>query len=243
MIHNVRVVLILVGVLLLSGCGTMNKAAFDGTKRFALVSIACNDTIGVNGGNPNGAGATSVLGMVQSIGSDVGFSEEAAPVFKEILPDIKRAFRKNGHYKLLSERKVLRSRAYKNMKGADPDGIFVDMILANGYKLFEDKDQLAQLAKELKVDGVIAVRVGLGYAFSGLNLAGLVSAGAHNAKVMYSVVVVDPDGNTLWADNYEIESDESVAALGEAVNFPKLRPYLVATAKKGIKETLAKLDE
>lgn len=243
MANNFRLVLISVAILLLSGCGTLNKQAFNGTKTFALVSVACNDTIGVNGGNPTRGGATSLLGMVQSIGSDVGFSEKAEPVFKEILPDIKMALRKNGHYKLMSEKKTLRSKAYKNMKGEDPDGFFVDMVVADGYKLFREKENLAQLAKDLNVDGVISVTVSLGYGFSGLNLAGLVSAGAHSAKVMYTVEVVDADGNALWADNYEIESDESVAALGEAVNFPKLRPYLVATAKKGIKETLAKLDE
>jgi len=238
-----KIVLMAALALLLSACGTLQKQAFDGTKTFALVTIACNDTISVSSGNPNG-GTGSLLGLVQAAGSDVGFSEKAEPVFKQVLPEIKQAFRQNnGHFRLLSEKKMLRSAAYRNATGEDPNGFFVSMVLPEKYKLIRDKDQMKQLAQELNVDGVITVSMYLGYGFSGLNLAGLVSAGSHSAKVGYVVAVIDRDGNTLWSDNIEVVSDESVPALGEAVNFPKLQPLLVATAKKGVHDVLHKLDE
>ncbi|HXH71660.1 MAG TPA: hypothetical protein VNI58_02475 [Mariprofundaceae bacterium] len=227
--------------LLLASCGTLQKQAFDGTKTYALVSIACNDKISVNSGNQAG-GPASILGMVQSVGKDVGYSEKAEPVFKEILPEIKTAFRQDRHFKLLPENKVLRSAAYKNVAGEDPKGFFVSMVLPDKYKLIRDKDQLKQLARDLNVDGVITVSVYMGYGFSGLNLGGLVSAGAHSAKVGYLIAAVDRDGNTLWSDNIEVVSDKSVPALGDAVNFPKLEPLLVATAKKGVHDVLHKLD-
>lgn len=240
-LNRVRVPLLATALLavLLTGCtGTLKKEAFNGTKTYAIVTIATNEDIQVNHGQ-----AGSLLGLVQAADKDVGYSEDSIDLFKKVKPKLIKAFSSNSHFKLMPERSVLRSKAYRNIKGEKAGFLWTDYHLAKDYKFFSEKETFAKLASDLHVDGVIFIKVDFVVGFSGVNIAGLVSGGKHYAHTYLTIGVVDRNGETLWQDYVDGESEEGVATIGESANFKKLRPYFEESAGNAIKDLLAKLDE
>lgn len=226
-------------MLLLTGCtGTLKKEAFNGTKTYAIVTIATNEDIRVDSGQ-----ASSLLGLVQAADKDIGYSEDSINIFNKVKPKLIKAFSRNSHFKLMPESRVLRSKAYRRIKGEKPGFLWADYHLAKDYKFFTEKETFAKLAGDLNVDGVIFIKVDFSVGFSGVNVAGLVSGGKHHAMTFLTVGVIDRNGETLWQDHVDGECEKGVMAIGESANFKKLRPYFEESADSAIKNLMAKLEE
>ncbi len=95
----------------------------------------------------------------------------------------------------------------------------------------------------MRVDGAINVSLNYGYGFTGVNAAGIISAGYHKAQVLLTINAVDRDGSIIWRETVNIPSDKKLPAIGESVNFAKLRPLLMQATRKAARELMKKLDK
>ncbi len=232
--------LALVVMVALTGCVISPKSfkadAFGKKKRFAVVTIVSSPKISGNSGN------SSITGMVKAVGKKSGYSADANKIFKASVPIVMRELKKSRHFTLVPESKIIRSKRYKALEGDPPKILWAKMLVAKGYKYF-GKAKFKNMAKELRVDGAINVSLNYGYGFSGVNIAGAVSAGYHKAQVLLTINAVDRDGNIVWRETVNITSDKKLPAIGESVNFTKLRPLLMQATRKAAKELVKRLDK
>ncbi len=155
---------------------------------------------------------------------------------------------KSRRFRLAPESAVLSSRPYNAIKDTGP--MFTG-DLAPGYKGFSITDEqknIRALAKELKAKGFLVVSASYNAKKSGLAIGGLLpvpialSAGSVTASVTYMVVVYDVNGDVLWQDSVEIESDDGVTVVMGVGNYKALHPKLIDLAKAASRQVLANLD-
>lgn len=226
---------------LLSGCAmqTYRKDAFGKSKTYAVVTLAAMPKVEVYAG-PNGG--RSLTGMLKSAKSDVGYSDKADKILADTTPLLLQELDKSRQFRLLPSDSVLGHRAYKGSAPDEPKVLMTTFALPAGYRYFKDKAKLAKLAGELKVDGVIVVHVTYTAAFNGVQAFGLVAGGRHRGKTSLAVAAYDRKGQPVWTDHVEHVSEESLSAVGEAVNFVKLQPLLVSSTRGAARQLVGRLD-
>ncbi len=148
----------------------VDKKAFGADKRYAVVTIASIKYF-------HGAkGMTQVLKKSENIpGADT------QPLIDKLSAQVIKTFQDSEHFILVPEDEVLNSEAYK--KAVEDERkkkvlLFkLETTTANRYKYFSEPDTLAQLAKDMGVDGVITILIDFnivtkksGFSYKGLSL-------------------------------------------------------------------------
>jgi hypothetical protein len=234
-------------VLLLSGCATsMYKAeAFTPAKRYAVVSIVAGEDI--DGGSRPGMGAT-LSGMLKAgLSSESGFSASSAKILEETAPRVVKALTSQNRFAVLTDKAT---KANAGFKAAITDEPVVKLAflqtrynVAPGYKFFVDEKKLGELARKMKVDGVIVVRLYYKAGESKVGVGGILAAGTHSGITTMEVWAVDGNGQRIWTDTFSETSKDSVAFIGDAVNFVTLHPLLLQSTDAAIASMMAKLDK
>ena len=177
--------------------------------------------------------------------------QDTQPVLDKLRPEVMKAFRKSRHLKVKSEKRVLKSKSYKNLKPDEPVQkvlfMTVELNTAKGYKFITDPQKLSSLAKDLNVDGVIVV--GMNFSVSS-GVAAALGLGVKRFKVVsgVSAMAYDRNGNLVWKDAVHKSSelaDSQLAVIADvrSVNFKKLKPYALKAAKEGLHDLVARLDD
>lgn len=240
---------------LLTGCATrvitgapdVDKAAFGKGKRFAIVTIASTKTFQ---GNRSLADAFKDADQIPGANTQ--------PMINQLDPRIVRALGRSGHFQLLPESRVLRSAAYRNV-AEDPRNMkvmmfTVDMNVAGQYKYLSEPQKMAALARDLKVDGVIAVHMTFNIANSGgaFSINGL-SFGkrTYSATASAGVMAYNREGAVIWKDTTvkEAEPDDSRAIIVidtgafTSADFEKMQPSAIEIGAKAVDVLMTRLDD
>jgi len=196
--------------------------AFDDTKTYAVVTIASTEEIAqgnkkfsewLKGDNP---------------------ARDSQRMLEEVKPIILKALGRSGHFRLLPERDVIRSAAYRGMPPHEAHYMLTDWHVPAGYRFFIKDEEFAALARGLDVDGVIFVGVNFDVLLKGL------SAFGHSYM---SVGAFDRDGRTVWKDAVFAQSDRAIGHKGGTVIYEELRPLLLDATDQAAGALLAKLDD
>lgn len=247
--------IIVLGVLmmlltLLGGCTSMQARVkpeeFGQDKTYALVSIVAAPQLINYSSNQS----SSLSGLVKAVGSERGFTESSRHSLDASVVRIRKQLAGSHAFRLLPEGKMMRNRAFKALPQGEQTvhvGMFpVTTLSARGYaNLGLQKGtatEAGKLATALGVDGVIIVQVNYGYGFGGVNVAGLVSAGKHNAIVAATVTAFNRHGELVWQETVQQKSAHGIPTIGESVNFRKLRPLLVETAEQAMLRLVSDLE-
>lgn len=226
-------VLLLFSFLAACSYHMVKSEAFGAKKTYAVVSIQAFPKI-----QPQGQQQGSLTGLAKRAGKDSGLNTDSAEVLEQSVPLFIKALKSSGSFTLMPEETVLASKAYAGAQADDPKVAFTTYKTPKGYKFLSMKDsaKLGLLAKKLKVDGVIVLNVQYGYVFSGVNVAGLVSAGKQRGFVRLFVLTYDRSGALVWKDMVAKTSEASIGAIGETGNFKKLHPLILEAAASSAKE-------
>ncbi len=231
----------------ITGSADVEKTAFNPHKKYAVVSIASVKTM---------QGEKGMVNMFKSMDEIPGTNTQ--PIIDKLKPAIYGALGKNQLFTLVPEKSVLASKAYKGL-AEDPHQMQVmfmnlDMNEAGGYKYISDEQKYAKLAKDLGVDGVIA----LTFSFNVTQSKGFVSImgismgkKSYSATVSSSVVAYDQNGKTVWKDSTmkEAEPGDAKAIIVfdtsdfGGTNFEKFHPSALDMATKGVQTLYARLDD
>ena len=253
--HLTRVLAVGAAALLLTACAPIvitgsadvDNRAFGPKKTFAVVSISAMKTF------------EGEKGLTQLFKSDEDIpGTNSQPLINAVRPKIVRALAKNRNMVLVPEKRVLTNRAYKAIQ-EDERTIsrlfFSDEInVAPGYKYLSDPKKFAQLAKALKVDGVIGIHYGFAVTSSkgGLNINGL-SFGqkSYSPIASISAVAYDREGRQIWEDTTVKQAepgDKKAIFLIDfsdvtSTDFRKMHPKAIEMGGKAMRVLLTRLDE
>jgi hypothetical protein len=172
-------------------------------------------------------------------------------VLDKLRPEVIKAFHKSKLLSVKSEKMVLNNKAYKNLTADEPvqKVLFMktELNTAKGYKFITDPKKLSGLAKDLKVDGVIAVHMNFSVS-SGV--AGGLGVGVKRFKVItgVSAIAYDRNGKQVWKDAVHKSSELADSQLAlivdvRSVDFKKLKPYAVKAGKEALNDLVARLDD
>ncbi|MEE9543172.1 MAG: hypothetical protein V3V95_05265 [Thermodesulfobacteriota bacterium] len=167
--------------LTITGKTKTDKKAFGAQKRYAVVTIASiKDFYGEKGLSQTFKKRDDIPGT------------NTQPLIDKLSAEVIKTFKGSEHFTLVPESEVLNSKAYKNAKEDDREKkilLFKAKInTAKKYKYFSDPEKLAQLAKDLKVDGVITILINFSITTgkTWISVAGL-SVGKKEYSVMTTV--------------------------------------------------------
>lgn len=229
-------------VLVLAGCMTTPYKAetFSPTKRFAVVSIVTSEEI--QAGSQQGASLSGLIKAAAS--SESGFSAKADALFQKTAPLVEKTFAGQKAIPLMPPAKVKANPAYVAAKGDEPAHklawMNMKLIVAPGYKYFGSEETLADIARQINVDGVIMVNVMYGVAENKVGTLGM-AAGTHRAMTTIMVSAIGRDGQKLWVEQFKGEAKESVGFFGDAVNFVTMQPMWVESTQAALAELTKKL--
>jgi hypothetical protein len=224
--------------VLLAGCGSVGSIhqadAFGARKTYAVVTVMATEKVGCSdlGGNPCGGG---LFGLLNLAARTDAYSTDAGEVLESTYPVALKALRGSPELRIAAD--VRRHRLYRAAaEDPQPSGMMRQQhTVAKGYKYFSDEN-LAKLARELKVDGVITVTLSYTAARSGLQVGGV--GGGHKAQTTVMVRAVDREGKNVWFDYAMGQSDGSVSTGIGAVDFPKLRPLFGEATEKAVEKLM-----
>jgi hypothetical protein len=234
-------------VLLLSGCATaVYKAdALTPAKRYAVVSIAAPENI--QGTSQPGMG-TTLSGLIKAVASkESGFSDSSAKILEETAPLVAKALAAQKRFTVLPEKVTKANAGFKAAASDEPAfkfGFLTSRLnVASGYKFFVEDEKFAELARKMKVDGVIGVRFSYRVGERKVGVFGLLAAGTHSGITGMDIWAVDRNGQRIWTDTFSESSKDSVSFVGDAVNFVTLHPLLVQSTDAVIAAMVAKLEK
>ena len=241
--------------LLLAGCTTvaitgapdLDKNFFGPKKRFAVVTIAAAKTF---------QGNRSLLDAFKDADSIPGANTQ--PMINKLDARIMRAFGGSRQFTLLPQARVLSNRAYRNLvedeRSMKVMMFTMDMNVAGQYKYVSDPAKFAALARDLNVDGVIAVTMTFSIANGGgaFSINGL-SFGkrSYSATASAAVVAYDRRGEVIWKDSTmkQAEPGDSKAVIVidtgafTSADFEKMQPSAVEIGGKAVDVLLSRLDD
>ena len=247
--------LAMVTALSLTGCATVaitgsadvEKAAFNPSKKYAVVSVASMKIF---------QGEKGMFNMFKSMEEIPGTNTQ--PIVDKFSPMVITALGNSKHFTLIPEKTLLASKAYKNLvedeKVMKVMFMSFDMNKSGNYKYISDEKKYAQLAKELGVDGVIGLTLNFTVVASkgSFNINGI-SFGKKSYSAMTSVAIVayDKDGKTVWKDSTlkEAEPGDSKAIIVfdttdmTGASFEKFHPSALEMAGKGMTTLYARFDD
>ncbi len=233
----VTVVMVMGCAIIISPGAKIDADSFGKTKKCAIVTIMGTKKLNAQKG---------FLQLFMKVPE-----QNTQPILDKLRPEVIKAFRKSKYLKVKSEKRVLNSKAYRNLKADEPVQkiLFMDIELntAKGYKFISDPQKLARLAKDLNVDGVIVV--GMNFSVSS-GIAGGFGIGVKRFKVVTAVsaMAYDSKGNLVWKDAVHKSSelaDSQLAVLADvrSVDFHKLKPYAFKAGKEGLNVLVDRLDD
>ena len=237
----VTVVMVMGCAIIISPGAKVDADSFGKTKKCAIVTIMGTKKLNAQKG---------FLQLFMKVPE-----QNTQPILDKLRPEVIKAFRKSKHLKVKSEKRVLNSKAYKNLEAdeAVQKILFMDIELntAKGYKFIRDPQKLSKLAKDLNVDGVIVV--GMNFSVSsgiaGGMFAGL-GIGVKRFKVITAVsaMAYDSNGKLVWKDAIHKSSelaDSQLAVIADvrSVDFKKLKPHAFKAGKEGLNVLVARLDD
>ena len=238
----------------LAGCGTVitgatdvDKTAFGEKKRFAIVTIASMK---------NFSGERSIFEAFKSADDVAGANTQ--PMIDKLAPRIVGALGHSTQFTLVPENRVLSNRAYRAAE-EDPKVVKVamfstDLNVAHGYRYFAEPQKYARLAKELGVDGVIAVQVhfGVSAGAGGIGVRGM-SFGrkTYSASATASAVAYNQKGEVVWKDTTTKEAEpgdtRAIVVIDTSgftgADFQKMQPSAIEMGAKAIEVLLARFDD
>jgi hypothetical protein len=223
--------------MIISPGAKVDDTSFGETKTCAIVTIAGTQKLQAQKG---------FLQMFKKVPE-----QNTQPVLDKLSPEVIKAFHKSKHLAVKSEKMVLNNKAYKNLSTDEPvqKVLFMksELNTAKGYKFITDPNKLSQLAKDLNVDGVIAVNMNFSVS-SGV--AGGLGIGVKRFKVItgVSAIAYDRNGKQVWKDAVHKSSelaDSQLALIADvrSVDFKKLKPYAVKAGKEALNVLVARLDD
>ena len=225
--------LLLTVVVALSGCtmaytgeAEVEKQSFTKQKSYALITIASNKEF---------SGEQGFFQMFKDNDEIVGINTQ--PVIDELVPSIRAKLAQTGYFTSVPMKTIVNHNAYKTL-GEDERSIKVafikkDLNVAKGYKYFSGKEKLAELAKELNVDGVICVKMffsvnaaksAFGAASSSL-LGGIpltFGSKKYSSAATISVTAYDAEGDQIWEDTVIKEAEPGDSTMIVALDFSDL---------------------
>lgn len=229
-------------LLMLTGCMTTPYKAesFGPGKRFAVVSIVTSEEI--QGASAQGASLSGLIKAAAS--SESGFSAKADVLFQQTAPLVEKALAGQKAISTLPPAKVKADPAYAAAKGDEPVHKFAWMtaklLVAPGYKYFGSEKALADMARQMNLDGVITVNLMFQVAETKVGTLGM-AAGTHRAVTTVMVSAVGRDGRRLWVEQFKGEAKESMGFFGDAVNFVKMQPMWLESTQAALGELAKKL--
>jgi len=233
--------------LAITGKAKTQEDCFGAKKKFAVVTIASVKEL------HGEKGITQICKKTDDIpGADT------QPILDQLKPEIIKTLQKTEHFKLVPESTVLKNKAYK---GTEEDErkqrilvMNVDLNVAKGYKYFSKPEKLAQMAKDLNVDGVITILMNFSISSgkSWLSVAGLtVGKKEYSVVASISALAYDQEGKLIWNDTAIKQAepgDKKAIVLLDLTdltktNFEKLHPSAITIGGKAVNVLLARLND
>ena len=229
---------VLAAAVALAGCGSIGAIhqpdAFGAGKTYAVVTVMANDKVGCSQGGGDMCNG-GVFGLANMAARKDAYSTSANEILESTYPTALRGMRASSLR--LASGDIKANKTYRAAaEDAQPKGTFSQQqLIAKGYKYFSDEN-LAKLARDLKVHGVITVTLSYNAARSGVTVAGV--GGGHKAQTTVTVRAIDKDGKNVWVDYAMGQSDEGVSTGIGVVDFPKLRPLFVDSTDKAVRKLM-----
>lgn len=219
----------------------VDKKAFGKKKRFAIVSISGGNKI--RSDNQSGG----LIGGLKALSKKHSFSVDGMKILNGGGKIIESELRKSKHFTLVPSSRIIRSKAYKSLKGDKARKIFgAQIVPAKGFKYFKSKKTIKSLAKKLNVDGAIIIYSMYSVGFSGVTIgSGLISTGIGKqyGMVTISIIAMDKNGKRIWKQTQQYKSKKGMGSTGGAADFKKMYPYFLQAAKNTTRKLLKKLDK
>lgn len=231
----------------ITGSADVDKAAFGGKKRYAVVSIASNK---------NFTGERALLDTFKDSENVPGANSQ--PMIDKLGPRIVGTLARSSQFSLVPEARVLSHRGYRAV-GEDPRqqgaAIFsMDLNVAQGYRYFSEPQKHAKLAQELGVDGVIAVHVHFSVSATdiGANIRGVpLGAKRYSTTAVASAIAYNQKGEVVWKDQTQKEADSADTkgvvvidtSMFTGADYFKLQPSAVEIGGKAVEVLLARLED
>ena len=239
----------------MSGCAPVaitgkvkaQQDSFGAKKKFAVVTIASVKEL------HGEKGITQIFKKTDDIPG-----ANTQPILDKLRPEIIKTLQKSEHFKLVPESKVLKSKVYKKAREDERKHkvLFknVDINIAKNYKYFSKPEKLAQLAKDLKVDGVITIVMNFSISSgkSWLSVAGLtVGKKEYSVVASSSALAYDREGKLIWEDTAIKQAepgDKKAIVLLDLTdltktNFKKLHPSAITIGGKAVNVLLARFSD
>lgn len=231
----------------ITGSADVDKTAFGPKKKFAVVTIASMKHM---------QGEKSLFQMFKNNDDIAGSNTQ--PIIDKLASKILWSLDSSRNISIVPEKKVLHSKAYKNIK--EDDRVMKVMFFSNEmntakhYKYISDPKKFAQLAKDLKVDGVITINMGFNVTASkgALNINGIsLGKKSYSAVVSATAMAFDKTGKVIWKDSTvkEAEEGDSKAIIVfdttdiTGTDFQKFHPSAKDMGAKAMKTLVARFDD
>ena len=234
-------------VPVITGAADVNKAAFEGKKRYAVVTIAAHK---------NFSGERAITDLFKNPDNVAGANTQ--PILDKLAPRVLHTMGRSSHFSLLPEQRVLAHRGYRAVD-EDPRAVgfaFLtsDLNVAPGYRYFSEPQKYARLAQDLGGDGVIAVQVhfSVSAASGGLNIRGFaLGAKGYSASATATAMAYNQKGEVVWKDTTVKEADpgdmRAVVVLDTSLftgaDFVKMQPSALEIGTKAIEVLMARFDD
>jgi hypothetical protein len=228
----------------ITGKAKVQQDSFGAKKQFAVVTIASvKDFHGEKG----------ITQMFKKTDDIPGANTQ--PILDQLSPKIIKTLEKSEHFKLVPESKVLASKAYKRINEDERTQKVliknIDLNVAKNYKYVSTPEKLAELARDLNVDGVITVVMNFSITSgkSWLSVAGLtVGKKEYSVIASISALAYDQDGELIWKDTAIKQAepgDKKAIVLLDftdltKTNFTKLHPSAITIGNKAVDVLLAR---
>jgi len=200
----------------------LSPDAFGAQKTYAVVTIATNEEIA--------QGNKKFSEWLQGYNP----ARDSRFLLEEVKPLLLERFAHSGHFRLLPERQVLGSNAYRAVPAGNPKFMGVSFHVPEGYRFFADKAAFSALARDLGVDGVVFVKLDFDV------LLRNTSAFGHAYLIVHAF---DRDGRVVWKDAVYAQSDRAIGHRGGTVIYEELQPLLIDATGQAAAAVIAKLDE
>ncbi len=230
----------LAGLMGLSGCAGVTppfeKQAFGSEKVYAVVSIYADKDIEKEGDSE------TLVGTYKAITGKAAYYHSAEEALNASAPRIRRELASSSHYRLVPERRVLSDAAYRRVEPDVQAKLAEKRHLVSGYKYIWDPQKLGQLARDLRVDGVITVHVQYGYKFWGTNYAKVTAKGKTSPVIRMTARFYDENGQPVWNYSTKKYLVEGVPSMGDAADMKQLQPLMVKASGLTAQAIVAGLD-
>jgi len=230
MIHAILVVAL---VSLLTACSGITPpfeaSAFGPDRTYALVTIVSSKDV-------EGGETTTVRGAALS---DAYYYFPAKPALEKSVSGLEKALDGHQAWRLLPPQELKSHPAWRNTPAEEVSGGYV---VAPGYKFLKTPATLANLARELNVDGVILLKLDFHFKFYGHKMVGIAATGKTNPVIKVDLRFLDRNGKVVYRTTGTKIWNEGAPARDEAANPDLMYPLLAKAAEESVRVISRRLD-